>query len=121
MTPKTAALAGILLAGLIAGASDVLFSRWVGMTKLLVEVGPMVVGLAFVFMWLHYDGLQVGYRRSPLFNIGIAALGIVFIPIYLYRSRVPGQRALAFMRFIGIGFLWFGVSAVGYYGALAAT
>ena len=121
MTPKTAALAGILVTALVSGAGDVLLSGATGMAKLVSDFGPTILGLAFVFMWLHYDGLQVGYRRSALFNIGVVALGIVFIPVYLYRSRASGQRAKAFLLFLGACLLWLGASAAGHYGALAAT
>ena len=121
MKPKTLALAGILLTGLVTGVFDVAFEKATSSTKLWAEVAPMIAGLALIFMWLHYDGLQVGYRRSPLLNVGIVALGIVFIPVYLYRSRVPGQRAPMLLRFVGICLLWVVASAAGYYGALAAT
>ena len=121
MKPKTVALAGVLLTGLVSGAFDVVFERAGGTARLIAEVGPLIVGLAFIFMWLHYDGLQVGYRRSALLNIGIVALGIVFIPVYLYRSRPPGARGPMFLRFVGICVLWLVVSAIASYGVRAAT
>src|SRR6266568_2351862 len=105
MKPKSFALAGILLTALIGGALDVLFARATGNTKLWTELGPMLVALAFIFIWLHFDGLQVGYRRSALLNVGIVALGFIFIPVYLYRSRPAGARGRMLLRFLGVCFL----------------
>ena len=121
MKAKSLALAGVLLTALIAGALDVLFASATRNTKLWTELGPMLVALAFIFMWLHYDGLQVGYRRSALLNIGIVALGFIFIPVYFYRSRPAGARGPMLLRFLGICFLWVALSAIGFYGARAAT
>ncbi len=61
----------------------------------------VALGLYWIFLWLSGDQQQNGYRRSVMMNIGIAALGIVFLPVYLYRSRAPGQKAKA----IGLFFL----------------
>jgi len=119
MRPKTFALAGILATGLVGSILDVVFENASGNVKPWVDFGPVVVALGFTFMWLHYDGLEVGFRRSALLNIGIVALGIVFIPVYLYRSRPSGRRAAMLLRFAGLCLLWIGASAVGYYGALA--
>jgi hypothetical protein len=121
MTPKAVAIVGILVSGLLGGVTDVLFQHSTGGTKLFADFWPMLVGLAFIFMWLHYDGVEIGYRRSPLFNIGIVFLGLIFIPVYLYRSRLPGQRLRMLAGFAIVLFLWIAVSATGYYGALAAT
>jgi hypothetical protein len=121
MKPKSFALAGILLTALIGGALDVLFANASEYIQLWTMFGPMLLALAFIFMWLHYDGLQVGYRRSALFNVGIVALGIIFIPVYLYRSRPAGARGSMLFRFLGICFLWVALSAIGFYGAGAAT
>lgn len=120
MTSRTVALVGILLVASAGSALDIVFTQSTGWLRDLIEWGPLVLGLMLTFMWLHYDALRVGYRRSPLLNIGIAALGIVFIPVYLYRSRSTGRRGSAFMRFVGFCFLWLGASAVGHYCALAA-
>jgi hypothetical protein len=61
----------------------------------------VALGLFLIFLWLSGDHRENGYRRSAMMNIGIAALGIVFIPMYLYRARASGRKAKA----IGLFFL----------------
>lgn len=67
--------------------------------------------LALILAWVHVDSADRSFQRTPLFNIGIAALAVVFVPVYLYRSRPPGQRRRAMMGllvFIGLalGLQW---------------
>ncbi|MDB5812143.1 MAG: hypothetical protein JWN94_4265 [Betaproteobacteria bacterium] len=121
MKPKSVALAGILLSALIGGVLDVLCARASGGVKLWIDLGPIFIGLAFTFMWLHHDGLQVGYRRSALLNVGIIVMGIIFIPVYFYKSRPTGARGPMCLRFFGFCLLWIAFSAIGFYGARAAT
>ena len=121
MIPKIFALAGLLLTALVGGVFDVVFASAAENAKLWAQFGPMLAALGFIFMWLHYDGLQVGYRRSALLNVGIVALALVFIPVYFYRSRPVGARWPMFFRFVGVFILWIVFSAIGFYGTLAAT
>lgn len=54
------------------------------------------------FAWLHYDGFERNYVRTPLLNAGIVLLAIVFVPVYFWKSRPPGRRALPIFAFFGV-------------------
>ena len=112
MKPLHIALAGTAVCGVLIGVTDVLFANAVGTAKLVAHFGPMIVALAFVFAWLHYDAPQWSYRRSPLLNVGIVAIALVFVPVYLIRSRPPGRRLRAILGFLGLFVLWLLIGAV---------
>jgi hypothetical protein len=65
-------------------------------------IGSTVAILAVLFWWLHHDAVSRGIRRSRLMNVGIAVAGIIFVPVYLYRSRAPGARIVPILAFCGI-------------------
>jgi hypothetical protein len=77
------------------------------------------VGLFLIFLWLRGDEIENRYRRSAIMNIGIAALTVVFIPIYLYRSRPRDRKARAIaLFFLGLPALFLCAFAGGVVGAL---
>lgn len=106
MKPIQIAVAGVVSSGLLAGIADGLLGDAVGVTKLVADFGPTLVGLGFIFAWLHYDERRYAYRRSALLNIGIAALAILFVPVYLVRSRAAGHRLFPVLGFFGVVALW---------------
>jgi len=61
----------------------------------------LFLGMFLIFLWLRGDEVEFRYHRSAMMNVGIAALALVFIPIYLYRTRPRGQKIKA----IGLCFL----------------
>lgn len=91
---------------MLAGIADGLSSGTHGTIRLLYDFGPTLVGLAFIFAWLHCDEKQHAFRRSPLLNIGIALLALVFVPVYLARSRPKGRRVVAVLLFFAVVGLW---------------
>ena len=54
-----------------------------------------------VFWWYWADSTSRSYRRSPLLNVVVVALGFVAIPYYLLRSRPSGQRLKAIASMLG--------------------
>jgi hypothetical protein len=110
--PLHIALGGVLLTSVLAGLADALLANAVGFLKLVADFGPMVLGLAFLFAWMHFDERRHTYRRSPLLNIGIVALAILFVPVYLIRSRPPGRRLLSVLAFFGVVALWLLIAAI---------
>jgi hypothetical protein len=58
--------------------------------------------LAVGFYWLHYDSLEHQFQRSALFNIGIVAIALIFVPYYFFRTRDKGRRAIPIMGFFGL-------------------
>ena len=106
MPPKHVALVGGLLTAIAAGAAAVVFKEASGTKLLVAEFVPVLAALAFIFMWLHHDALEYGYRRSALLNIGIVAIALVFVPVYFVRARPKGKRLKPVLAFFLIVAVW---------------
>ncbi|MBO9741269.1 hypothetical protein J7432_20235 [Xanthomonas axonopodis pv. begoniae] len=91
MSPR-AALALIAGFSVVNGAA----SAVPGWTSPGIDLIWIVVQLLLLFVWLAADSRRLGYRRPAWMNIGIVALAVLFLPVYLYRSRPPGRRLRAF-------------------------
>lgn len=90
MSPR-AALALIAGFSVVNGAA----SAVPGWTSPGIDLLWIVVQLLLLFVWLAADSRRLGYRLAWM-NIGIVALAVLFLPVYLYRSRPPGRRLRAF-------------------------
>ncbi|MCC5070462.1 hypothetical protein [Xanthomonas campestris] len=90
MSPRAALalLAGFALAD---GATSAL-PGWTGPGSDLVRFALL---LALIFVWLAADSRRQGFRRPMWLNIGMVLAWLIFIPIYLYRSRPAGRRLRA--------------------------
>jgi hypothetical protein len=121
MSPKSIALAGLLLSSLVAGIFYVAAARAGESTLITLQFASVVISYAMVFIWLRYDQLQFGYRRSPWFNMGIIALGFIFIPLYFARSRPRGSRLLAALASLGVIAFSYSLTLAGYYLVRAMT
>ena len=82
------------------------------------QIGPFdlfgaLTLFALGFWWLHLDGRETGTVRTPLFNVGIVLLAIVFVPLYFVNARPAGHRALPILLFFGLVIASSVVSAVG--------
>ena len=53
------------------------------------------------FWWYWVDSDLRSYRRSPLLNVAVVALGMCAIPYYLIRSREKGKRIVALLAMLG--------------------
>ena len=101
----------------IFGASDVWLEdapRHLNQTVLWVSI---IVVSVLIFAWVHLDASERHYPKSKWLNLGILAFSIIFVPVYLFRSRPKGQklRALAGFVLALLGYMGFG-----YAGSLAA-
>jgi hypothetical protein len=115
MTPKSIAGAGLFFASLLEGILYPTAARAGEGAIITLQFASVVICFAMVFIWLRYDELQVGYRRSTLFNAGIIALAPVFIPLYFIRSRAPGSRLIPALASIGVMAFSYGLTLAGYY------
>lgn len=79
----------------------------------LVDWILIALGLFWVFMWLHADQREFGYRRSPWMNVGIVLLSVVFVPVYLARTRPAGRKLASVGWFLLVLLGWFGLSILG--------
>ena len=101
----------------IFGASDVWLEdapRHLNQTVLWVSI---IVVSVLIFAWVHPDASERHYSKSKWLNLGILAFSIIFVPVYLFRSRPKGHklRALAGFVLALLGYMGFG-----YAGSLAA-
>jgi hypothetical protein len=121
MKPKSIAVGGLLLASLAEGLFYLAAARAGQGALVTLQFASVVVCFAMVFIWLRYDELQFGHRRSALFNAGIIVLAPVFIPLYFSRSRPPGSRLVAAMASLGVMICSYGLTLAGYYLVRALT
>lgn len=72
-----------------------------------------VAGSLLVFWWYWTDSTLRSYRRPPLLNVAVVAIGFLAVPYYLLRSREKGQRLRAFARMLGFIALMLGAMLIG--------
>jgi hypothetical protein len=79
-----------------------------------ISPSPLYFEAAFfplLFAWYYYDSIDRGFKRTRLMSMGVIVLAIIFLPVYLIRSRSGNQRWLAVLKFFAFMFL-LGVVAV---------
>jgi hypothetical protein len=64
-------------------------------------IGTSIAFSMLVFWWYWSDSESRSFRRSPLLNVAVVAVGFVAIPYYLLRSRAKGQRVRAIVSMLG--------------------
>lgn len=98
---KIVVLLVILFLAAIAGAFDNHIQEPEGFIQQFLFVLPPLLGLGLMFVWLRYDSSEIGFRRSVLLNIGIVGMTIIFVPVYLFKSRSIVRRGKAILLFFG--------------------
>lgn len=84
-----------------------------------LNLGYQVVTLIVCFMWLGLDSRQLDIRRPWWLNVGVVFLTVVFVSYYLYKTRPPGRRGDAILRFFGIAIGAIGAMMIGMFMALS--
>ena len=51
--------------------------------------------VSMIYWWYHSDKTVRGYQASKWLNIGVVALAVVAVPIYLFRSRGAKKGTIA--------------------------
>lgn len=110
-------IATIFALTFVFGACDVWLEDAPHDVNKLFLWASIVVVSALVFAWVRLDAKARGYRRSKWLDIGVLGLSLVFVPVYLIRSRPAGHRLRALA---GFGAALFGYFAFGYAGSLLA-
>jgi hypothetical protein len=59
------------------------------------DFGRILPGSILIFLWVYYDSAERNYRRPRWLSTGVVAIGFVFVPIYLLKSRAKGTKAAA--------------------------
>ncbi|MCB1561860.1 MAG: hypothetical protein KDI75_12340 [Xanthomonadales bacterium] len=99
---KSQAIAAILGLSLINGMLVTKFSGGLEGGSSPIDLLTALALFAVGFWWLHLDGRESGYRRSPLFNIGIVLLALIFVPLYFVQARPAGKRWQPVLGFFGL-------------------
>ena len=53
---------------------------------------PFIAIYGVVFWWLHHDSALHDYQPSALLKVGIVLVIMIFMPVYLFKSRQAGGR-----------------------------
>ena len=119
---KRSTLFGLAAIAAAMGVRDALAGEAVNSIMLMIDLGLLVAFIALIFVWMHVDSTEKGFRRSPLLNAGVLALPLVFLPVYLARSRPQGSRLKAvFASFAFLVLLLFIAATFGFGAILIAT
>ena len=94
MKTKPALIALFFIASFMAGACDVWFSKTQGTSQLVITWLPTIILSALMFAWVYVDSVERQYSRSRLLSVGIVGLAIVFVPVYLYKSRPRDRKSV---------------------------
>lgn len=95
----------------VSTAASGLIAAWFGFAKPAPLTEGIVTALLgffwmlFPFAWLLEDRKERGLPRSYWFNFGVVNLASVVVPVYLWRSRPRGKKALALLGLIGVLFV----------------
>ena len=92
---KKILISAIFVLTFIFGASDVWLEDAPRQLNQLVLWVSIISVSALIFAWVHLDAKERQYSKSKWLNVGVLALSIIFVPIYLFRSRPKGQKLIA--------------------------
>ena len=114
---KKILISAIFVLTFVFGASDVWLEDAPRQLNQIVLWVSIIGVSALIFGWVHLDAKERQYSKSKWLNVGVLAFSIVFVPIYLFRSRPKGRKLRAFA---GYGLALLGYIGFGYAGLLAA-
>ncbi len=114
---KKILLSSVFALTFLFGASDVFLEDAPPKINQIVLWISIVIVSLLIFAWVHVDAKQRHLKKPKWLNMGILALSIVFVPIYLFRSRPKGERLKAL---VGYVLALLGYIGFGYAGSLAA-
>ena len=100
MKPNQILILLLLYIAALAGMASFLDARRIAEPQWSVMV-TSIAGSLLVFWWYWADSTSRSYRRSPLLNVAIIAVGFLAVPYYLLRSREKGRRLVAFAKLVG--------------------
>lgn len=100
MNPNRILIALLAFGAVLSGYLEFLDMKGIPEPE-IVQVGSMIAFSVLIFAWYRFDSDIRGYKRSPLLNVSVVAIGILAVPYYLVRSRERGERLKAVIYFIG--------------------
>lgn len=102
----------LLYLAALSGMASYLDARGIAEPQWSVVLTSLA-GSLLIFWWYRTDSTLRSYRRSPLLNVAVVAVGFLAVPYYLLRSRERGQRLRSFMKMLGFIVLMIGAMLVG--------
>ena len=110
---KTALIVAILLLTFVFGGVDVYMEYAPQQAKSIFTWVSIVLVSALLFGWVHIDARERQFRKSKWLNVGVLGLSLVFVPVYLVRSRPAGARLRALAGFVLALGAYFGCGMAG--------
>jgi hypothetical protein len=103
----------LLALTLVGQLNDGYWQAHGGYGPLLWQVVSAMMFSYTSFVWYCRDSDAHGYRRSRMRNIGMIFLSLLFVPVYLVRSRSTGYKWGALFRLAGFCLLMLMATVVG--------
>ena len=108
---KKLLISAIFALTFIFGATDVWLENAPRQLNQIVLWVSIISVSVLIFGWVHVDARERQYPKSKWLNVGVLAFSIIFVPIYLFRSRPKGEKlralagyALALLGYVGFGY-----------------
>lgn len=73
----------------------------------------LILSVAVPYVWFYLDAAERSFARTPRWSTGIILMAPVTVPLYLLKSRGPGQRLKAIAKAFGVFCLSILLPAVG--------
>ena len=114
---KKILISAVFVLTFIFGASDVWLEDAPRQLNQIVLWVSIISVSVLIFGWVHFDAKERQYQKSKWLNVGVLALALIFVPVYLFRSRPKGQKLRALAGYV---LALLGYAGFGYAGSLAA-
>ena len=101
MAPTRRAARALLAASFAIGIAYGVSTNRTWMTTIDI-LSILVLGL-LVYVWYREDARSRAFQRGRWQNIGVAAVGFVGLPVYLFRTRGTSRGAIA----LGLGLVFY--------------
>lgn len=112
--PPRQALFALLFIAVLAGAMNGFASSRHAAEPLVWTQATDLASSFVCFVWYCRDGDARLFIRSRWLSVAMVIAAVLAIPYYLWRSRPPGQRRRAIVRYIGFAVLLGMVTGVGF-------
>ena len=108
---KKILISAVFVLTFIFGATDVWLEAAPRQLNQIVLWVSIISVSILIFGWVHFDAKERQYSKSKWLNVGVLAFSIIFVPIYLFRSRPKGEKlkalagyVLALLGYVGFGY-----------------
>lgn len=68
----------------------------------MAGVAWLVLSMAVPYVWFYKDAAERGFARTYPWSRGIILFSLVAVPLYLFKSRQPGQRLRAIAKALSV-------------------